>query len=600
MEKQSKGKRKLIGEKHRAYSIEGMRHKKKKILAGLALIGAYIGLRVIAKKRMESPEIDRDNLYINIYENETHEPETIYEAKVKPVLDRILSFAGLVVLSPLFALISLAIIIDDPGMVFFTQKRIGKDRHYIQIHKFRSMRMDTPHDVPTHQLINPDEYITRVGRVLRRTSLDEIPQLWDIFRGRMSIIGPRPALWNQEDLIAERERYGANSVLPGLTGLAQIKGRDELLIPEKARLDGDYVKRLHQGGIRAFFFDTKYFFDTITAVLRKDGVVEGGTGSLKEKESFEAGFEDYGYLKHFNIDTQRKIKVLITGAGSYIGMSFADYCDRYYPNIEIHTVDMVDGSWRKEKFGCYDSVFHVAGIAHADVERISSSKRAKYYEVNTDLAVETAKKAKADGVKQFVFMSSMIIYGDSAPLGQSKKIDEYTDASPSNFYGDSKWQADKSIRELGDESFKVAVLRAPMVYGKNSKGNYQTLAKLSQKVPLFPKVSNNRSALYIENLCEFVGLLVLSGEGGIYFPQNQEYINTSELVRLINAVNGKKIWMSGILSPLVAVIGKMPGKIGALANKAFGNSIYDQKISKYDGLDYQKVSLRESIERIER
>lgn len=195
-----------------------------------------------------------------------------------------MSFFGMVLLSGVYLFISIAIVIDDPGPVFFSQKRIGKNKSYFNLHKFRSMKMSTPHDVPTHMLDNPDQYITKVGKYLRKSSLDELPQIWDIFIGKMSIIGPRPALWNQEDLISERDKYGANDVKPGLTGWAQINGRDELEIPIKARLDGDYVSVLKKGGIKAFAFDCRCFGGTIFSVLRSDGVVEGGTGEIKKKE----------------------------------------------------------------------------------------------------------------------------------------------------------------------------------------------------------------------------------------------------------------------------------------------------------------------------
>ena len=204
---------------------------------------------------------------------------TKYESIVKPSIDRILSFLGLFLLSPLFIGISIAILIDDPGPIFFTQKRIGKDKTIFKLHKFRTMKMSTPHDTPTHMLKNPEQYITKVGDILRKTSLDELPQLFDIFRGKMSIIGPRPALWNQDDLAKERDKYGANSVLPGLTGWAQINGRDELEIPDKAKFDGVYVENLKRGGFRAFFFDVRCFIGTIVSVAKHDGVKEGGTGN---------------------------------------------------------------------------------------------------------------------------------------------------------------------------------------------------------------------------------------------------------------------------------------------------------------------------------
>lgn len=209
----------------------------------------------------------------------------MYEKVFKRLIDIVLSACGLIVLSWLYLLIAVAIVIDDPGPVMFTQKRVGKDKKYFQLHKFRSMKMSTPHDMPTHMLENPDQYITRVGRFIRKTSLDELPQILDIFTQRMAIIGPRPALWNQDDLVAERDKYGANDVLPGLTGWAQINGRDELEIPVKAKLDGDYVAVLKKGGFKAFAMDIKCFFGTIVSVLKHDGVVEGGTGELQKHES---------------------------------------------------------------------------------------------------------------------------------------------------------------------------------------------------------------------------------------------------------------------------------------------------------------------------
>ena len=209
----------------------------------------------------------------------------MYEKVIKRMLDLILSAAAMILFSWLYLLLGLLIRLDDPGPVFFTQQRVGKGKKLFALHKFRSMKMSTPHDMPTHLLANPEQYITRIGRVLRKSSLDEIPQVWDIFVGNMSIIGPRPALWNQEDLIVERDKYGANDVRPGLTGWAQINGRDELEIPVKARLDGDYVKILKQGGWKAFAMDCRCFLGTIFSVLRSDGVVEGGTGELNRKKS---------------------------------------------------------------------------------------------------------------------------------------------------------------------------------------------------------------------------------------------------------------------------------------------------------------------------
>ena len=201
----------------------------------------------------------------------------MYRNGLKRVLDFILSLIGLVVLSPVLLIIALIIKMTSPGPVFFKQKRVGKNKTYFNILKFRTMRTDTPKDTPTHLLANPEQYITSIGKVLRKTSLDELPQIINILKGDMSIIGPRPALWNQYDLIEERDKYGANDILPGLTGWAQINGRDELEIDVKARLDGEYVERM------SFLFDCKCFFETITSVLKHEGVVEGGTGELKKE-----------------------------------------------------------------------------------------------------------------------------------------------------------------------------------------------------------------------------------------------------------------------------------------------------------------------------
>jgi O-antigen biosynthesis protein WbqP len=200
-----------------------------------------------------------------------------YEKYIKRGLDVLLSFGGLVVLSPVFLILAVAIYIDDPGPILFTQKRTGKNKQYFKLHKFRSMKMSTPHDKPTHMLENPEQYITRVGKFLRAHSLDELPQIWDIFIGNMSVIGPRPGLWNQDLLTAERDKYGANDVRPGLTGLAQINGRDELEIPEKAKLDGEYVAKMGLG------MDLKCFLGSVGVFGGDDSVVEGGTGEMAKK-----------------------------------------------------------------------------------------------------------------------------------------------------------------------------------------------------------------------------------------------------------------------------------------------------------------------------
>lgn len=211
---------------------------------------------------------------------ETEHKASIYEKIVKRATDILLSFCALIILSPVFLVLTLWIIIDDPGPVLFTQKRIGKDKRYFKLHKFRSMKMSTPHDRPTHMLENPQQYITKAGKFIRAHSLDELPQIWDIFIGNMSVIGPRPGLWNQDLLTAERDKYGANDIKPGLTGWAQINGRDELEIPAKAKLDGEYAGALKAG--KGLKMDIKCFLGSLGVFAGDKSVVEGGTGEMKK------------------------------------------------------------------------------------------------------------------------------------------------------------------------------------------------------------------------------------------------------------------------------------------------------------------------------
>lgn len=288
-------------------------------------------------------------------------------------------------------------------------------------------------------------------------------------------------------------------------------------------------------------------------------------------------------------------KILITGAGSYIGTSFERYLKEYFPDqYVVDTVDMIESGWQKKSFCGYDAVFHVAGIAHSDNGKISEEKSKLYYAVNTDLTIETANKAKKDGVKQFIFMSSAIVYGNSAPIGKRKVITKDTPVSPANCYGDSKVQAENGICPLNDARFKVVILRPPMIYGKSSKGNYPMLSRLAQKLPLFPYVKNERSMLYIENLCEFVRLMIENNESGIFFPQKSEYSNTSEVVRMIAEVHGKKIRLVKGFTWALKLLGHFSGSV----NKAFGNLCYEARASLYK-CDYTAVSLAESIRRTE-
>ena len=607
--------------------------KAKKILgvSCVALGTAFIGLNMVAKKKKadsiyenepeeknelegkrvifvedESYKENADGVrgYLKEIGESNYKP-SFYDKYVKRSIDIVLSFGGLVVLSPVMATIALAIKMEDPGPVLFTQKRMGQNKQYFKLHKFRSMKMDTPHDVPTHQLENPDQYITKVGKFIRAHSLDELPQIWDIFIGNMSVIGPRPGLWNQDLLTAERDKYNANDIKPGLTGWAQINGRDELEIPVKAKLDGEYVKN------ESLLFDAKCFLGTVSKVGHDDSVVEGGTGEMAKtvgrdytnNKSDSELIGNIGFGEPVKVDTDKNVKVLIIGKGSYIGESFKTYANKNYTtSFEIDEVDTINPDWKDMDFSVYDIVYHVAGIAHADVGNISNEVKEKYYKINTDLAIEVAEKAKNEGVKEFIFMSSMIVYGDSAPYGTTKIIDKNTIPCPANFYGDSKLQADVAVRELAGDNFKVIVLRPPMIYGKGSKGNYPLLAKLAKTSPVFPNIENQRSMLHIDNLCEFLCKIMLvdvKQNATVLIPQNSEWTKTSDMVKEIAKVSNKKTIVTKLFNPCVYIAHKIPGKINGLIDKAFGNNCYDLKISRYDGLNYQVVMLGESIKRTE-
>lgn len=287
-------------------------------------------------------------------------------------------------------------------------------------------------------------------------------------------------------------------------------------------------------------------------------------------------------------------KVLITGANSYIGTSFDNWIKENAPHIQVDTVDMIGESWKTADFSSYDAVFHVAGIAHADVGKVTEEQKLLYYRVNAGLTEECAKKAKAEGVKQFVFMSSIIVYGESAGIGRERVITQDTPLTPANFYGDSKVKAEEAILPLTDDDFKVVILRPPMIYGKGSKGNYPLLSKFAKKLPLFPNVHNQRSMLYVGNLCKFIACVIEREESGTFYPQNKEYVNTGEMVKQIASVQGKKIWITGIFNPALKLMGKLGGKPGGIVNKAFGNLVYDQAMSEYD-FEYRIYNLEESI-----
>lgn len=287
-------------------------------------------------------------------------------------------------------------------------------------------------------------------------------------------------------------------------------------------------------------------------------------------------------------------KVLITGANSYIGTTFEKWILENCDSVVVETQDMMGDEWRKRDFQGFDSIFHVAGIAHADVGTVTDEQKKVYYSVNTDLAIECARKAKADGVRQFIYMSSIIVYGESAGAGKKKVITQNTPLAPANFYGDSKMKAEEGLRKLEEDNFKVVILRPPMIYGKGSKGNYPILSKMARKFPFFPDVRNERSMLYVGNLCKFVSLMIINEERGTFFPQNAEYVRTSRMVVLIAASHGKRVRLTRVFAPALFLAARMGGKAGGLVNKAFGNMVYAKEISRYRE-PYQIYDLDESI-----
>ncbi|WP_424769271.1 NAD-dependent epimerase/dehydratase family protein [Paenibacillus sp. sgz302251] len=278
--------------------------------------------------------------------------------------------------------------------------------------------------------------------------------------------------------------------------------------------------------------------------------------------------------------------ILITGKNSYVGKSLEKWLGNYFDKYSINTVSLRDDFWKGKDFSGYDVVFHVAGIAH-----VSSDPQMEdlYYRVNRDLTIETAKKAKAEGVKQFIFMSSIIVYGDST--SNKRIIDKRTVPTPSNFYGNSKLQAEEGIKPLESDIFKVVIVRPPMIYGKGSKGNYSRLATLAKKTIVFPDIDNERSMLHIDNLCEFIKVMIDEEKTGLFFPQNAEYVKTSELVKTISQVHDQNIWMTRLFNPMI----KLMFGVGVV-NKIFGNLIYEKSMSNYDRVNYQIRSFRESIE----
>lgn len=283
-------------------------------------------------------------------------------------------------------------------------------------------------------------------------------------------------------------------------------------------------------------------------------------------------------------------KILITGANSYIGVSVEQYLAQWPNDYLVDTVDMVDGSWREKDFHGYDAVLHVAGLVHQAKTKNDPEQAERYDRINHLLAVETAWKAKDEGVHQFLFMSSASVYGLSAPVGKVVMITEDTPLNPTDNYGISKKRAEEDLALLRDENFRLAVLRPPMIYGRGCKGNYQTMAKLAKKLPVFPWVENQRSMLYMENLAEFIRLLIDDGADGVFCPQNKEYVNTSDMVSLIAHANGRGILMIHGFAWALKLLRTVTG----IVDKAFGSLCYDYALSAYEK-DYCVKSFQESI-----
>lgn len=284
-------------------------------------------------------------------------------------------------------------------------------------------------------------------------------------------------------------------------------------------------------------------------------------------------------------------RVLITGAGSYVGGKVRERLEREPEGFQVVEIDVRGDDWKAESFEGYDAVFHVAGIAHVSAD---PSKEALYMQVNRDLAIEVGRRAKASGVRQLVFMSSAIVYGDSKPHDVFQPIGLDTPVDPANFYGESKVQAEIGLRELEDETFKVAILRCPMIYGPGcERGNFPALVRFARKLPAFPNIHNKRSMLYVGNLAELVAQLALRGEGGLYLPQNPEYTETSQMVRMIAEAAGSKAHLTKVFNPFInTVLADHP-----MVKKAFGNLYYDQAVSDFR-FDYRPYSLEDSISEI--
>ena len=288
-------------------------------------------------------------------------------------------------------------------------------------------------------------------------------------------------------------------------------------------------------------------------------------------------------------------RILITSENSYLGNQLQQHLSMRPDDFQVTKLSLRDPTWKSADFSCYDCIFHAAGIAHANAGAVTADEEHLYYAVNRDLAIAVAQKAKNSGATHFIHMSSMIIFGN----GVGGYITPDTSPAPVSVYGDSKLQGEQGVSALADDTFTVSIIRAPMVYGTGCKGNYPLLSKLAAITPIFPAYRNERSMLYIGNFCRLVELLIEQGRGGIFHPQNNAYVNTSGLVALIAANKGKSLRLWPCLAPMVSLGMHIPGKLGTLVGKAFGNQVYAMEMSRYDGLDYQITDLETSIQIIE-
>lgn len=290
-------------------------------------------------------------------------------------------------------------------------------------------------------------------------------------------------------------------------------------------------------------------------------------------------------------------RILITGKNSFIGQSFENWLmqPNYANYYTINTIDTLEEQWKEHDFSQYDIVFHVAGIAHVDNSKLNDSQRELYYKVNRDLTINVAKKAKSEGVRQFIFMSSSIVFGDSSQPGKKNVITKNSIPSPSSIYGDSKLQADIGIHKLQADAFHVVSLRPPMIYGKGCKGNYPLLSKFIQRIPFFPDIKNERSMLHVDNLCEFIRLIIDNFESGYFYPQNREYISTSLLIEEIARAHGVKVRLTKVFNPFLLVGAK---KVKVI-NKVFGSFVYDKNLSNYENFKYCVRDFKDSVRQTE-